>query len=177
MCGKGFNTSSLLCSHKKSHLNVKQFSCELCGKTFKRQQHLKNHMACHSNVKSHLCTVCGKGFSTSSMLCSHRKYCTKDGQECTVCHEVIKGGKRVFKKHMKQHPVAFTCQLCGKTFKQKANLKSHTDIHLNERKYNCTMCEKAFNTSSQLGMHIRRAHKKETLRETEQAPHVAKVYA
>ena len=176
VCGKGFNTSSLLCSHKKSHMSVKQFSCELCGKMFKRQQHMKNHMVTHFGDKSYECKICAKGFYTKSMLDSHRKHCNSDNQECTMCHEVIKGGKRMFQQHMKTHPIEYTCEICGRTFKQKANMKAHTDIHLNERRHKCTMCDKAFNTSSQLGMHIRRAHKTEAADQHEETVRQGKTY-
>ena len=159
VCGKGHNTSSGLAMHIKMHSTTKNYACEKCGKVFKWQHSLRNHIKGHSNEKQHECSVCGKAFATSSVLYSHRKYCLSDGEECPVCHEVINGGKRMFKKHMKLHPVEHACEFCGKTFKRKEHLKRHKACHLNERQYQCAFCEKAFNTSSQLSMHKSRVHK------------------
>ena len=60
---------------------------------------------------------------------------------------------------MKMHPLEFPCELCGKVFKRKDIMKRHMEIHLNERKYQCAICNKAFNTSSQLGTHKNKVHK------------------
>ena len=159
VCGKGHNTSSGLSMHMKMHLTVKNYACEICGNTYKRQHSMKNHMATHLDERWFQCAVCGKGFNTCSMLCSHRKHCTSSGQQCPICNAVITGGKRVFKKHVNSHPIDYNCEICGKIFKRKEHLKRHRAIHLNQREHVCAMCDKAFNTSSQLSTHRNRVHK------------------
>ena len=159
ICGKGCNTSSQLSMHKKMHTIGTNYSCEICGKGFKYRHSWKNHTATHSDERRYQCNVCGKRFHSSSVLCSHRKYCNSNGQECTICHQVIIGGRMNFKRHMKIHPLEFPCEICGKIFKRKDIMKRHMEIHLNERKYQCTICDKAFNTNSQLGMHRSKVHK------------------
>ena len=162
ICGKGHNTSSGLSMHMKMHKTTKDYACEICGKVFKWRHSLRDHKITHLDEKRHQCTICGKGFHTSSKLSSHKKYCNNDGQECTVCHEVILGGRRLFQRHMKIHPIEYPCEICGKTFNRKESMKRHTAIHLNERQHQCAICDKAFNTSSQLGMHRNRVHKNST---------------
>ena len=159
VCGKGCNTSSQLSMHKKMHTTGTNYSCEICGKGFKYRHSWKNHTATHSDEKRYQCNVCGKRYHSSSVLCSHRKYCNSNGEECTVCHQVIIGGRMNFKRHMKIHPLEFPCKICGKIFKRKDIMKRHMEIHLNERKYQCPICDKAFNTNSQLGMHRNKVHK------------------
>ena len=159
VCGKGCNTSSQLSMHKKMHTTGLNYSCEICGKGFKYRHSWKNHTATHSDEKRYQCNVCGKRYHSSSVLCSHRKYCNSNGEECTVCHQVIIGGRMNFKRHMKIHPLELPCEICGKIFKRKDILKRHMEIHLNERKYQCPICDKAFNTNSQLGMHRNKVHK------------------
>ena len=159
LCGKGCNTSSQLAMHKKMHETGRNYSCEICSKAFKYRHGWKNHTATHSDEKRYQCNVCGKRYHSSSILCSHRKHCNSDGQQCTVCHQVIIGGRMIFKRHMKMHPLEFPCELCGKVFKRKDIMKRHMEIHLNERKYQCAICNKAFNTSSQLGTHKNKVHK------------------
>ena len=162
VCGKGHNTSSLLAMHLKVHSTAKNYSCEKCGKVFKWRHSLRNHIKGHNDEKHYQCKVCGKEFNLNSTLCSHRKYCRNDGEECPVCHEVINGGRRMFKNHMKLHPVEHPCEFCGKIFKRKEHWKRHIACHLNERRYQCALCDKAFNTSSQRSTHRARVHKENT---------------
>ena len=47
----------------------------------------------------------------------------------------------------------FACNVCGKSFQQKANMTTHRRIHTSEKPYNCEICQKAFNQSSSLARH------------------------
>ena len=47
----------------------------------------------------------------------------------------------------------FPCDICGKAFKLKKDLITHTRIHTGERPYECDICKKAFISSSHLTRH------------------------
>ncbi|KAJ8355484.1 hypothetical protein SKAU_G00182780 [Synaphobranchus kaupii] len=44
-------------------------------------------------------------------------------------------------------PGAHTCPQCGKSFKSKSLLKKHKKIHIRDRPFKCSQCEKSFNSS------------------------------
>ncbi|XP_039297735.1 transcription factor E4F1 [Nilaparvata lugens] len=62
-----------------------------------------------------------------------------------------------FKEHMKSEHVNLTCNDCGKTFPNKARLKSHSLIH-REKKFLCELCSSAFQRSDQYKAHYLRKH-------------------
>ncbi len=169
ICGKGHNSTSSLSSHKKVHIAVKSIPCDFCDRMFTTEKYKRRHMVTHSEVKPHQCPNCGKGFYSTAGLYDHKKSCTSEGLRCSVCGDVIKGGKKVFLQHMRTHPVQFACEFCNRTFTTKELWRRHRDIHLNERRYKCTECDKAFNTSSQVWMHKSRVHKSEAERKKEDA--------
>ncbi|XP_070586149.1 zinc finger and SCAN domain-containing protein 22-like isoform X2 [Erythrolamprus reginae] len=48
-----------------------------------------------------------------------------------------------------------TCLECGKSFKQRFDLRQHRYVHTREKPYACTMCEKCFRHPSNLHVHLR----------------------
>ena len=49
----------------------------------------------------------------------------------------------------------FSCTECGKVFRLKQHLKSHTMIHTGEKPYTCTVCSKGFTRMGSLKTHMR----------------------
>ena len=43
--------------------------------------------------------------------------------------------------------------ICGEKFTQSSNLKKHSYIHADEKKYKCNMCEETFTNISDLNKH------------------------
>nr|XP_027211123.1 zinc finger protein 271-like [Penaeus vannamei] len=54
----------------------------------------------------------------------------------------------------------FLCEVCGKTFCNKTDIKIHMRVHTKEKPYSCDICNKAFSTKKCQVLHIR-VHTKE----------------
>ena len=53
----------------------------------------------------------------------------------------------------------FSCQACGKTFKDKSNCRRHVrSTHFQEVSADCTVCEKVFKNKNSLKCHMRAVH-------------------
>ena len=52
----------------------------------------------------------------------------------------------------------YTCEYCGKAFKNNCKLRAHLDIHLNERRHKCEFCGKGFNNNGTLWLHRKNVH-------------------
>ena len=53
------------------------------------------------------------------------------------------------------------CNVCQKQFKSNGELKSHMNVHVKEKAYNCLLCDSTFGLPGNLKQHIDRIHKKE----------------
>ncbi|EDV93765.1 zinc finger protein 771 [Drosophila grimshawi] len=51
--------------------------------------------------------------------------------------------------------VKHNCSMCGNSFGNQAQLKSHMRTHRNERSYECELCSKRFNAACNLTTHMR----------------------
>jgi len=52
----------------------------------------------------------------------------------------------------------YICKECGKEFSNKATLKNHMEIHMNNS-YQCNLCLKTFGTKNSFNVHMSRSHK------------------
>ncbi|XP_059505993.1 zinc finger protein 239-like [Stegostoma tigrinum] len=130
-CGLGFNYPSEFEAHQYSHTGERPFSCSECGKGFFQLSHLRQHQRVHSKERPYKCFECGKGFTNSSNLLQHQRF------------------------HIGDRP--FTCSECGKGFVVLSDLQRHQQVHTGERPYTCSECGKGFRQSSTL-LHHQQAH-------------------
>ena len=75
---------------------------------------------------------------------------------CNVCGKgfTLKGN---LKKHMVIHTGEwpYTCKVCGKGFICNVNIKSHMMIHTGLKPHSCNVCSKGFSKKSELKRHMR----------------------
>lgn len=123
-------TNSLVFRKYKSKTKTSAFAfkCEICGKILGKFSSYKYHMDLHSDVA---------------------KY------ECLECHEKFKT-KNAYTGHMATHTGLFSCDICGKSYRQAASLKSHKLSHdpSTAKPFFCSMCEKDFTQKSGLKKHL-----------------------
>lgn len=104
------------------------YECGICGKILGKLSSYKYHMDLHSDVAKF---------------------------ECTECHEKFKT-KNAYTGHMVTHTGLFTCDICGKAYRQAASLKSHKLSHdpQTAKPFFCSMCDKEFTQKSGLKKHL-----------------------
>ena len=94
-CGKTFSSRSNLNKHMVAH-GEKQFRCLHCGKHFHYENYLRDHISSvHLNLHNYQCTDCGKTMKSKTGLIAH------------------------VKQFHRGTTTSYTCEICGKIFKQK----------------------------------------------------------
>lgn len=73
---------------------------------------------------------------------------------CTYCDQTFTEVSELA-SHVQSHMALFTCEICGKSFKQKGTLKTHMIVHQKERPFGCGYCKKRFKLKSHLKEHER----------------------
>ncbi|XP_037544470.1 zinc finger protein 85-like [Nematolebias whitei] len=68
------------------------------------------------------------------------------------CFEVKKTGGLIKKKLSRQN--SFSCEDCGKRFKQKDHLKTHMIVHTGQKAFTCDLCGQSFGRKSTLNTHM-----------------------
>ena len=103
--------------------------CSLCDKSIYGRT-LKYHLMSKHGEGSLICKKCDEEFPTINVLYNHNK----------AVHRKI----------------SFKCDYCEYVSKQKVHLLDHINgVHLKEKNFKCTMCEKRYSTSSSLSVHIK----------------------
>ncbi|XP_032066024.1 zinc finger protein 3-like [Thamnophis elegans] len=180
-CGKRFNKSDHLFSHKKTHSEEKPntcmeqgkatsfnysvithqrnhkerpYKCMKCGKTFNCSSSLNSHNLIHTGEKPYQCMECGKGFRKSGNLNTHKRIHTGEKpHQCMECGKTFTYMNSLY-YHMRIHTGErpYKCMVCGKTFTHSNDLNSHKRIH-KEGPYKCMECGKTFTGICDLNSH------------------------
>ena len=112
--------------------------------------------------KNFTCKICKKGYSTINS--KERHIHTVHGEvkkfECNVCGKTF-GLKYELRSHIETNGKVKhqKCKFCTKEFSTFGRLSKHiTKIHKRHRKYKCHSCEKSFTESRSLKMHLKTIH-------------------
>lgn len=106
------------------------------------------------------CQICQK--SIKGRVSEVKKHYVKvhQAQPIYPCHacEYTSRTEKMYQAHRMSHLVEYPCQHCGKIFTQHSRLVYHMNSHTNQRKFECELCNKKFNTAQYVTTHKRKVH-------------------
>lgn len=111
-----------------------EWRCKFCKRSFPTKNEHQSHAKCkgnyHLNVdQQFVCNLCSNTFRTRKSVYDH-----------------------IRKKHGNKKEL---CNICGKFLSDRNNLQKHyRTVHLKEKNYPCTVCDKRFDSSYRLRMHL-----------------------
>ncbi|XP_065075779.1 zinc finger protein 54-like [Ochlerotatus camptorhynchus] len=169
-CPAAFRQTSSLRRHKGVHDQV-VFTCTICGKSFRYETSLRLHKRLHSR-DFFRCEICERDFSQKAAMTRHMKIHSIDRQvKCVVCDKIYYKKVELLIHQAKEHPNhaligktirVHTCNVCGMEFTKESHLRIHSDIHDNEYKFKCDMCEdQKFKQKTGLRYHWQHFHQME----------------
>jgi len=136
LCDKKFPNKSMLTRHRThKHEALFRFECSKCLKRLASNKLLKLHMTQHTGEKPYSCDFCDYKAITQSVVNQHKMR----------MHEGSMPDK-VLPKHV--------CEICGKSFKVRSNLKEHMASHSDDKKFLCGMCGKSLKNRQCLNRHL-----------------------
>jgi KRAB domain-containing zinc finger protein len=169
-CSKEFNKNSNLNVHIRDlHGTYKssEVICTICEEELKNPGSLKTHRANHGNTQGLVCPHCSKQFYKSSNMTVHIRdvHGTYDSSEvkCTICEKELKNPGSLYSHVRIVHKSAVdrethVCEKCGKAFKSRKNLTSHTvSTHTIDKK-KCDFCFNILKNAIYLQQHLSRVH-------------------
>lgn len=166
-CLQGFtNVSNMNRHYKTAHERSSPYTCLECKISYRQRHQLKKHQKLVHNIGefTYNCGQCGAGFfcikDFNKHETTHKK--TKE-RECSDCEQKFPNWTQLVRHKRVSHNVvrSFICDLCGKSFCRKPNIKQHMQLHLQTYiVYECDYenCSKFYNAKRNLNAHIRSKH-------------------
>jgi uncharacterized Zn-finger protein len=178
-CGKEFEQTSALNSHRNSHYKDTQhiqadvlnsdtpLTCHICKERFRNNIDLRAHKeAMHDIQRKFMCDICGKKYKRKENLKDHiymvhERDPAKDFVSCPTCGKAL-ASQRSLRFHMRfAHTDAkpCICEICGYSTKQLGNLAFHMrNTHSDTRPYECEWpsCGKTFKDRQLWQRHMQR---------------------
>ena len=126
-CPKKLSSKSSLRNHIKT-AHEKPYKCPVCHLSLKGRNEFIRHKQTHVEQRDFICEICQKRFGSKEVLNAHKEFvhATNRPYECEQCEATYKE-KYSLTRHIKRtHDVNYvTCDLCEKKFNDKTVLLSH----------------------------------------------------
>ncbi|XP_070198875.1 zinc finger protein 595-like [Littorina saxatilis] len=169
--------------HLKDHVHSKHtktepYKCEKCDKSFAystaRYRHEK---VCGKKLSDRVefqCAKCERGFVTAQGYEKHQKSCDASQTEggsgskaddlpfiCNTCEKRFESFPGLdhhqrFLCGRSPQKGSYTCEECGKVFRQRNVYISHTRRHVGEKLFKCSQCDASFYDNHDLQRHMKR---------------------
>ena len=161
ICGKEFKFNSSLAHHIEVHeskvVDKKSLLCHVCGKRYTKSGSLAKHELQHEGKGTFRCRPCGEVFATEADRMKHRDERHEKPWKCHICNHMFATQEKL-DSHIRWHEnkvtEVFICNVCGKEFKLKVNLKVHVESRCGtDPQHVCNVCGKAFMTRGTLVTH------------------------
>ncbi|KAL3314729.1 hypothetical protein Ciccas_006648 [Cichlidogyrus casuarinus] len=144
------------------------YRCPSCPAQYANANAFTKHMREKHFVKVYTCRQCEEFFETLSQLFLHARRSHVDPRKpkrnpanykfhCDQCTYMTNNGGTM-EHHKRAHTgeKPFVCDVCGKRFAQKANMKTHRNRHIHRDKiFRCDTCNKAFSSYDIYLAHLR----------------------
>lgn len=177
--GRKKNSIPVLDQQPSPSLSKGNFGCGACGVYFDTLKKLRVHTKDEHEeanaakqegpAKIYMCTKCLKKFESAENLCAHDIDCVDAGNlykpfVCNFCQLRFK-----FQKEMKQHQVdmhadqkRYPCPMCDMKFTRSSQVTQHLRVHTQEKPFECEVCQAMFSKKANMLRHIKK-HKEETM--------------
>ncbi|ALC40805.1 CG4707 [Drosophila busckii] len=172
-CPKRLPTPRKLKEHMRyMHDPETAIICDKCGKKLRSQTYLKKHHEMEHSDKPRpkpdpvQCEICGTWLRQLSGLKQHMNTVHEPpGSEhrCPICDKTSINA-RALKRHIyhnHQCERKFQCTMCEKAFKRPQDLREHTSTHTGEVLYTCPNCPQTFFSNANMYKHRQRLHRAE----------------
>ncbi|XP_067635469.1 zinc finger protein 91-like [Eurosta solidaginis] len=167
-CEKHYASIGHLRRHMRTHTGERPFKCKYCQRAFHSKSHMVKHLRTHLGVNFHRCEFCPLTFPSSSVRRLHLTTHigedpeTREENMRALREEEDKLKKQQLEKKATEHEQIYErtkknlCDICGKNFTSKTDLKRHQQaVHIGEKPHKCDLCEKRFTLIANLRTHMR----------------------
>ncbi|XP_018336649.1 zinc finger protein 664-like isoform X2 [Agrilus planipennis] len=176
---KDVNTNNCIVPGLQCELEdgCKESTCDKCQKTF----------SCDKEQFGLFCNDCNKDVEQTSKEKNSKKkrgrpkkYNVKPKPAvnyfCELCGSVFDKRWKLQKHRTRVHvdDKKYVCTFCNKGFKQSYHLREHLTSHTGEKNYMCNYCEKSFQRVSSLRRHIR-SHEAAPGQKTKRTPFLCSI--
>ena len=131
--------------------------CQECAEIFSSGEELDHHLVEkhrrkkekkkpeYKEIKCHTCNI---EFATLDLLSSHNiDNHGIVGDPCHICGKYVKKSSmrnHVMRVHHADQIRKYTCQICGKVYKTRTDLETHSTKHTGSKLYTCPVCGKSY---------------------------------
>lgn len=160
-CDKCIRHLTIYINHMKKHnkddpTKIVKLACSICDTQFGSSAEFTDHLVVHAEAYTFACDFCKESFVSYEQKMTHVNNFHKDFFQCNVCSQTF-DSKKALKDHKASNHTEdrkFQCSYCEKGFTQKRYLDSHVTIHTGERNYVCQVCSRTFRVKGDLNVHM-----------------------